>query len=66
MSESAGDRSKSDSRKIASLRRERDSIRRILEQASMDGVKENLERLSERLERIESEMPGDSNSQTQE
>jgi len=32
----------------------------------MDGVKENLERLSERLERIESEMPGDSNSQTQE
>ena len=66
MSESAGDRSKSDSRKIDSLRRERYSIRRILEQASMDGVKENLERLSERLERIESEMPGDSNSQTQE
>ena len=32
----------------------------------MDGVKENLERLSERLERIESDMSGDSNSQTQE
>ena len=66
MSESAGGQSKSDSRKIDTLRRERDSIRRILEQASMDGVKENLERLSERLERIEPEMPGDSNSQTQE
>ena len=66
MSESAGGQSKSDSRKIDSLRRERDSILRILEQASMDGVKENLERLSERLERIESDMSGDSNSQTQE
>ena len=66
MSESAGGQSKSDSRKIDALRRERDSIRRILEQASMDGVKENLERLSERLERIESDMSGDSNSQTQE
>ena len=66
MSESAGGQSKSDSRKIDSLRRERDSIRRILKQASMDGVKENLERLCERLERIESEMPGESNSSNQE
>ncbi len=66
MSESAGNRSKRDDRKIDSLRRERDSIRRILKQASMDGVKENLERLCERLERIESEMPGESNSPTQE
>ncbi len=62
----ASDRSKSESRKIDSLRRERDSIRRILEQASLDGVRENMERLGERLDRIESEMPGDSNSSTQE
>ena len=66
MSESADKHSKNDGSKIDSLRRERDSIRRILKQASMDGVKENLERLSERLERIESEMPGESNSPTQE
>jgi len=32
----------------------------------MDGVRENLERLNERLNRIETEMPGDSNSSTQE
>ncbi|MBR85058.1 MAG: hypothetical protein CMA85_03840 [Euryarchaeota archaeon] len=66
MSESASGRSKSENRSIDSLRRERDSIRRILEQASMDGVRENLERLNERLNRIETEMPGDSNSSTQE
>ncbi|MEC7706847.1 MAG: hypothetical protein VX204_04570 [Candidatus Thermoplasmatota archaeon] len=58
MSESANGRSKKESRKIDSLRRERDSIRRILEQASMEGVKENIERLTERLDKIESEMPG--------
>ncbi len=66
MSESASGRSKSENRSIDSLRRERDSIRRILEQASMDGVRENLERLNERLNRIETEMPGDPNSSTQE
>ena len=66
MTESDGNRSKSDNRQIDSLRRERDSIRRILEQASLDGVKENVKRLTERLDRIESQMPGDSNSQTQE
>ena len=32
----------------------------------MDAVKENLERLSERLDNIESEMSGESNSSTQE
>jgi len=66
MPDSTGSRSKRDNRKVDSLRRERDSIRRILNQASMDGVKENLERLSERLDRIESEIPGDSNSSTPE
>ena len=66
MTESDGNRSKSDNRQIESLRRERDSIRRILEQASLDGVKENVKRLTERLDRIESQMPGDSSSQTQE
>ncbi len=58
MSESANGRSKKESRKIDSLRRERDSIRRILEQASMEGVKENIERLTERLDKIDSEMSG--------
>ena len=66
MTESDGNRSKSDNRQIDSLRRERDSIRRILEQASLDGVKENVKRLTERLDRIESQIPGDSSSQTQE
>ena len=66
MTESDDNRSKSDNRQIDSLRRERDSIRRILEQASLDGVKENVKRLTESLDRIESQMPGDSNSQTQE
>ncbi len=66
MSDSSSGRSKSENRSIDSLRRERDSIRRILEQASMDGVRDNLERLNERLDRIESEMPGDSNSPIQE
>jgi|TARA_B100001741_G_C15965368_1_gene330911 prefoldin subunit 5 len=66
MTESDGNRSKSYNRQIESLRRERDSIRRILEQASLDGVKENVKRLTERLDRIESQIPGDSSSQTQE
>ncbi|MBS64812.1 MAG: hypothetical protein CMA93_00545 [Euryarchaeota archaeon] len=66
MTESDGNRSKSDNRQVESLRRERDSIRRILEQASLDGVKENVKRLTERLDRIESQIPGDSSSQTQE
>ena len=66
MTESDGNRSKSDNRQIESLRRERDSIRRILEQASLDGVKENVKRLTESLDRIESQIPGDSSSQTQE
>lgn len=66
MVESSGNRTKSDNRKIDSLRRERDGINRILEQASLDGVKQNLERLSERLDRIESDMIGDSSSSTQE
>ncbi|MAK95733.1 MAG: hypothetical protein CL994_05270 [Euryarchaeota archaeon] len=66
MTESDGNRSKSDNRQIESLRRERDSIRRILEQASLDGVRENVKRLTERLDRIESQIPGDSSSQTQE
>ena len=66
MSESASGRSKSENRSIDSLRRERNSIRRILEQASMDGVRDNLKRLNERLDRIETEMLGNSNSSTQE
>ena len=66
MSDSSSGRSKSENRSIDYLRRERDSIRRNLEQASMAGVRDNLERLNERLDRIESEMPGDSNSPIQE
>ena len=66
MSDSSSGRSKSENRSIDSLRRERDSIRRILEEGSIDVVRVILARLNERLDRIESEMPGDSNSPIQE
>ena len=46
-------------RRIDSLRRERDSIRRLLEQASMDGVRESVKRLNKRLDRLDSELSGE-------
>ena len=46
-------------RRIDSLRRERDSVRRLLEQASMDGVRERVKRLNKRLDRLDSELSGE-------
>ena len=46
-------------RRIDSLRRERDSVRRLLEQASMDGVRESVKRLNKRLDRLDSELSGE-------
>ena len=46
-------------RRIDSLRRERASVRRLLEQASMDGVRESVKRLNKRLDRLDSELSGE-------
>ncbi len=46
-------------RRIDSLRRERDSVRRLLEQASMDGIRESVKRLNKRLDRLDSELSGE-------
>ena len=39
-------------RRIDSLRRERDSVRRLLEQASMDGIRESVKRLNKSLSTV--------------
>ena len=49
-------------RRIDSLRRERDSVRRLLKQASLDDVSDNLERLKHRLDSLETELSGDQDS----
>jgi len=49
-------------RRIDSLRRERDSVKRLLQQASLDDVKDNVERLKQRLYRLESELSGEQGS----
>ena len=46
-------------RRIDSLRRERDSVKRLLEQASMGGVRKGVERLNKRLDRLDSELSGE-------
>ena len=46
-------------RRSDSLRRERDSGRRLLEQASMDGIRESVKRLNKRLDRLDSELSGE-------
>ena len=46
-------------RRIDSLRRERDSVRRLLKQASLDDVSDNLERLKHRLDSLETELSGE-------
>ena len=46
-------------RRSDSLRRERDSVRRLLEQASMDGIRESVKRLNKRLDRLDSELSGE-------
>jgi len=49
---------KSVNRRIDSLVRERDSVRRLLEQANLSVVSEGLESLKERLDHIESRLSG--------
>ena len=49
-------------RRIDSLRRERDSVRRLLKQASLDDVSDNLERLKNRLDILETELSGEQDS----
>ena len=49
-------------RRIDSLRRERDSVRRLLKQASLDDVSDNLERLKHRLDSLETELSGEQDS----
>jgi len=49
-------------RRIDSLRRERDSVRRLLKQASLDDVSDNFERLKRRLDTLETELSGEQDS----
>ena len=49
-------------RRIDSLRRERDSVRRLLKQASLDDITVNLERLKNRLDIFETELSGERDS----
>ena len=49
-------------RRIDSLRRERDSVRRLLKQASLDDVSDNLERLKHRLDSLETVLSGEQDS----
>ena len=49
-------------RRIDSLRRERDSVRRLLKQASLVDVSDNLERLKHRLDTLETELSGEQDS----
>ena len=49
-------------RRIDSLRRERAGVRRLLKQASLDDVSDNLERLKHRLDSLETELCGEQDS----
>jgi len=49
-------------RRIDSLRRERDSVRRLLKQASLVDVSDNFERLKHRLDILETELSGEQDS----
>ncbi len=51
--------SRSNNRRIDSLTRERDSIRRILTQAGLDGVRDDVEILKAALDSIEERLSGD-------
>ena len=50
---------KSTNRKVDSLVRERDSIRRLLDQADLSMVSEGLESLKKRLHSIETRLSGE-------
>ena len=49
-------------RRIDSLRRERDSVRRLLKQASLVNVSDSFERLKHRLDTLETELSGEQDS----
>ena len=49
-------------RRIDSLRRERDSVRRLLKQASLVDVSDNFERLKRRRDILETELSGEQDS----
>ena len=45
-------------RRIDSLARERESVRRLLDQADLSGIREGLESLKSRLDAIEKSLSG--------
>ncbi len=52
--------SRSTNRRVDSLARERDSIRRILSQAELDSVHDDIKMLSQKLDSIEERLSGGS------
>jgi hypothetical protein len=61
MSLGATDSSRSANRRIDSLSRERESIIRILTQAGLDGIEQDIEMLKKKLDSIEELLSGRSN-----
>jgi hypothetical protein len=61
MSIGATDSSRSANRRIDSLSRERESISRILAQASLDRIEQDIEMLKKKLDSIEELLSGRSN-----
>ena len=61
MSLGATDSSRSANRRIDSLSRERESIIRILAQAGLDGIEQDVEMLKKKLDSIEELLSGRSN-----
>jgi len=53
--------SRSDNRRIDSLSRERESISRILAQAGLERIEQDIEALKEKLDSIEELLSGSSN-----
>jgi|TARA_B100001113_G_scaffold103360_1_gene83719 hypothetical protein len=53
--------SRSDNRRIDSLSRERESISRILTQAGLERIEQDIEALKEKLDSIEELLSGSSN-----
>ena len=58
MSKVIGGNSKSTNRRIDSLTRERDSINRILAQADLDSIGEEVQNLKKSLDMIEERLSG--------
>ncbi|MDG1540289.1 MAG: hypothetical protein P8Q46_01890 [Candidatus Thalassarchaeaceae archaeon] len=61
MSLGATDSSRSANRRIDSLSRERESISRILAQAGLDRIEQDIEMLKKKLDSIEALLSGRSN-----